>query len=230
MTPARGAIRLTRAAMFSLSAVGLAVAAHAVGGEPVSGPVALALVPAVMLVVNLLAARRRGPLVLVLTMGVTQVALHAALMAAHLASSCRMAVQHPGGLTGSAHTAVVSASACDPAMAGHPASDVLAMSPRMFVAHAVSATLLALLLARGEAAFWALAGCLGFRLVLPQVPELPPARRPLPALVSEALLPQSHVPRRSVRRRGPPESMPVRLAAVRLLDSVASAPMVLPAL
>src|SRR5689334_10842640 len=94
MTPARGAIRLTRAAMFSLSAVGLAVAAHAAGGERVSLPVALFCVPAVMLVVNLLAARRRGAVSLVLAMGATQVALHAVLMAAVMSDGCRMAGRH----------------------------------------------------------------------------------------------------------------------------------------
>lgn len=189
--------------MFSLSAVGLATAAHASGGEPVSLPVAALCVPALMLVVNLLAARRRGPLFLIVSMGATQVALHAVLMTAAVASSCRMVGQHPaaGHRSGAVST-------CDPAMASHQTSDMFAMSPRMFAAHALSAALMALLLARGEAAIWALAESLGFRLDLPRAPELPPARRPLPVLVREALLPQADVPRRSVRRRGPPAVRP----------------------
>ncbi|GAB3253728.1 hypothetical protein [Kineosporia babensis] len=219
MIPTRGAIRLTRAAMFSLSAAGLAIAAHAAGGEAVSLPVALACVPAVMLVVNLLAARRRGPVSLVLAMAGTQFLLHAALMAADLAAGCRMSAQHlsslaaagPGSAsaaTASGHTAVTTATCDATAMAGHQASDMFTMSPRMFAAHALSATLLALLLAKGEAAIWALTSSLSFRLTLPRIPELPPARRALPVLVREALLPQADVPRQSVRRRGPPALVP----------------------
>ena len=207
MTPARGAIRLTRTAIFSLSAVGLAVAAHAGGGEPVNLVVALLCVPAVMLVVNLLAGRRRGPAALVLAMSGTQFALHTALMAAEMAGSCRMTAQH---LASGAHASTLSG--CSPGMSGHQTSDLFAMSPRMLAAHALSATLLALLLARGEAAIWALAGCLGFRLTLPHLPAPPPARSPLPVLVREALLPRAVVPRRTVRRRGPPK--PVLLQAL----------------
>lgn len=56
MTPAAGAFRLTRGALFALGAVGLASGAHLAGGEPVSLPVALLAVGAVMLVANPLAA------------------------------------------------------------------------------------------------------------------------------------------------------------------------------
>jgi hypothetical protein len=201
MTPARGAIRLTRSAMFSLSAVGLAVAAHAAGNERVSLPVALACVPAVMLVVNLLAGRRRGPVALLLAMGSTQIVLHVALMAAVMSDGCRMVGEH---LTTGVSHASIAVDTCDPAMAGHPASDMFVMSVRMFTAHAIAAALLALLLARGEAAIWALVGNLGFRLRLPRVAPLPPAISLLPVVAPEALLPRADVPRRAVRRRGPP--------------------------
>ncbi len=206
MTPARGAIRLTRSAMFSLTAVGLAVAAHAAGNERVSLPVALACVPAVMLVVNLLAGRRRGPVALLLAMGSTQVVLHVALMAAVMSDGCRMVGSHLA--TGASHAAIT-VDTCDPAMGGHQASDIFVMSLRMFTAHALAAALLALLLARGEAAIWALTGALGFRLRLPRVAQLPPAVAPLPIVAREALLPRADVPRRAVRRRGPPLLAPV---------------------
>ncbi|GAB6897610.1 hypothetical protein JCM9957A_07000 [Kineosporia succinea] len=207
MSPGRGAIRLARAAIFSLSAVSLAVAAHAAGGERVSLPVAAACVPGVMLVVNLLAARRRGPVSLVVAMALTQATLHAVLMAAIMSDGCRMA----GGHATSGHGAV-GVTPCDPAMAGHQASDMFAMSPRMFAAHAVAALALALLLERGEAAVWALtrvvahllAGGLGLAHALSRPVALAPAARPLPVPVREALLPRADVPRRTVRRRGPP--------------------------
>ncbi|GLY30058.1 hypothetical protein [Kineosporia sp. NBRC 101731] len=202
MTPARGAIRLARSAMFSLTAVSLAVAAHAAGGERVSLPVAVLCVPAVMLVVNLLAARRRGAVSLVLGLGVTQIVLHVALMAAIMSDGCRMAGRHLSShVTG---YGAASLTTCDSAMAGHQASDMFAMSPRMFTAHTVAVLLLALLLARGEAVVWALTGNLSHRLALPRVVTPPPAVRPLPVLLREALLPLADVPRRSVRRRGPP--------------------------
>ncbi|GAA3595315.1 hypothetical protein GCM10022223_08070 [Kineosporia mesophila] len=204
MTPARGAIRLTRSAMFSLTAVSLAVAAHAAGGERVSLPVAVLCVPAVMLVVNLLAARRRGAVSLMLGLGVTQVVLHAALMAAIMSDGCRMAGRHLSSTHAVTGYGAASVTTCDPGMAGHQASDMFSMSPRMFAAHAVAVLLLALLLARGEAMVWALTGNLSHRLALPRVVTPPPAMRPLPVLVREALLPLADVPRRGVRRRGPP--------------------------
>ncbi|MBT0769701.1 hypothetical protein KIH74_12255 [Kineosporia sp. J2-2] len=201
MSPGRGAIRLTRSALFALSAVGLAVAAHASGGERVSVPVAVACVPAVMLVVNLLAARRRGPVSLVLAMGATQAVLHVTLMAAVMSDGCRMAGRHL--VTAAGHSSA-SVTGCDPAMAGHQAADMFTLSPVMLTAHAVAAALLALLLARGEAAVWALVGCLAHRLALPRLAVLPPAAGPLPVPAREALLPRSDVPRHAVRRRGPP--------------------------
>ncbi len=72
MAPGTGLLRLTRTAFFAVSAVGLASAAHLAADDDVSAVTAVLAVPAVMIVVNLLAAGRRGPLGLFLGMGLTR--------------------------------------------------------------------------------------------------------------------------------------------------------------
>src|SRR5687767_2698985 len=88
VAPGEGALRLTRAAGFAVSAVGLAGAAHLADGDEVPLSAALLAVPLVMLVVHLLAGRRAGPLGLFLGMGLTQVALHLGFMAASITPTC----------------------------------------------------------------------------------------------------------------------------------------------
>ena len=205
VAPGRGALRLTRSALFALAAVGLAAAAHLSGGETVSPLAGLLSVPAVMIVVNLLAARERGRASLLLAMGVTQVGLHLAFMAASITRSCQATGGHlmPAMPAGS-RPATQLTMQCGPVMTHGGATSGLWPSTPMLIAHALAGVLLVLVLAHGEKAVWALAACLRFRLVLPG-PAVPlPALRPLPVLGAAAVRPRSAIHRRSVRRRGPP--------------------------
>jgi hypothetical protein len=74
----------------------------------------------------------------------------------------------------------------------------------MLLAHLLAALLLALLLARGEAAVWALASSLRFHFVLPgPVGQLPVVRQsPVPVAVVRRVPKPVHL--RTLRRRGPP--------------------------
>jgi hypothetical protein len=213
VAPERGALRLTRAALFALSAVGLACAAHLFGGgDGVSPTAALLACPAVMIVVNLLAARQRGPGVLLVVMGLTQLVLHLAFMAASSAQTCTIAgdghpmAAMPASSAGPARFAVQ----CGPPMTHHGANGQLWPSGPMLLAHLLATVMLVLVLARGEQAVWALASCLSFRLIRsgPAV-RLPVASR-LPVPPAPLVRPRPAIPRRGVRRRGPP--VPVRAA------------------
>jgi len=202
VVPGTGLLRLTRAAFFAVSAVGLASAAHLATGEGVAPAVALFSVPAVMIVVNLLAAGRRGPVGLLLGMGLTQIVLHLTFMVTSIAPSCvpssSMNVMAMGAEHG--HFAVV----CE-RVGGHgSAAGGLWPSPAMALSHALATLLLVLLLARGEAAVWALAACLRFRFLLPGTVVLLPAVRPLPVVAAAARRVPRTVHLRTVRRRGPP--------------------------
>jgi hypothetical protein len=204
VAPDRGALRLTRVALFALAAVGLAGAAHLIGGETVSPVAALIAVPAVMVVANLLGSARRGPISLIIAMGFTQIALHIGFMAASLTQACH-AVQAPmAEMAGSAgHTSVVLS--CRPGMThGGTALGGLWPSPSMLLAHLGAAALLALLLARGESAVWALAAALGFGFALPATAVAGPVVRRVPVPARIVVLPRTSVWRRGVRRRGPP--------------------------
>jgi hypothetical protein len=190
-------------ALFALAAVGLAVGAHLAGDEPVPTTVALAAVPAVMIVMNLLAGRRRGPTGLFAVMGLVQVVLHLAFMLAAGAEHCTAVGMHamPG-----AHPGTPMAVSCEPAMLHEGMSGQLRPSPVMALGHILATVLVVLLLARGEAAIWALAATVRRRIVLPgqhQALQLPAARR-LPVTRRGASLPRCDVSRRWVRRRGPP--------------------------
>jgi hypothetical protein len=198
-------------ALFALSAVGLAAAAHVIGGGTASAVVALAAVPGVMLVVNLLATRRRSLKSLLPVMAVTQFVLHQAFMVTSSAAGCQVG----GGGGGMARMA---------ASAGHIGSDqhsqfavrcAAQMKPTamsgiwppslMFLMHVLATVLLALLLAHGETAVWALASWLGFRgLRLTRLPRPLALNRSLPVLNARVFRPISAVHRRTVRRRGPP--------------------------
>jgi hypothetical protein len=198
VAPGRGAIRLTRVALFACCAVGLAAGAHLAGGEPIPTRVALASVPAVMMVMNLLAARRRGLLSLLPAMGLIQVGLHLAFMLASSAGNCR-------AIGGHVMTGASVGMSCHPAMASGGMAGRMWPSPMMLLAHGLATVLVVLLLAHGESAIWALVGALGFRITLPEAgAEIVFGVRRLPVAGLAAFLPRSQVPRRGVRRRGPP--------------------------
>lgn len=202
MTPGSGLLRLTRAAFFAVSAVGLASAAHLAAGDGVPMSMALLSVPPVMIVINRFAAGRRGPISLFLGMGLTQIVLHVAFMVTSIASTCAPSPTLTGMAATGEHRHL--AVACEP-MSGHgTAASELWPSPSMAVAHALATLLLVLLLARGEAAVWALVSCLQFRFVLPDAVELLPAVRQLPVAAAAARRVPRTVHQRTVRRRGPP--------------------------
>jgi hypothetical protein len=204
VAPGAGAIRLTRVTLFALAAVGLTVGAHLAGGEQVPVPLALAGVPVVMIVINLLATRRRGIGTLLPAMGVMQVLLHVAFMLVSTAGGCRAVGDHMmAGSPGVSSAGMVGMS-CDPAMAGAGGHERMWPTTSMAIAHVLATVLIVLLLAYGESAIWALAGCLRFRFTLPGAQIPLPAARPLAVVVRAAFLPRSDVPRRGVRRRGPP--------------------------
>jgi hypothetical protein len=204
VAPGRGAIRLTRVALFALGAVGLAVGAHLAGGEAVSPAVALASVPAVMIVVNLLAARRRGRISLLLAMGLTQLGLHLTFMITSATAGCHAASGQVGHVMAGARGGARFTMSCDPSMMPAGAAHRMWPTPTMALAHVLATVLMVLLLGYGESAIWALAACLRFRIALPGVIVRLPVDRRLPVLGRAALYPRSTVRRDAVRRRGPP--------------------------
>jgi hypothetical protein len=205
VAPGEGALRLTRVGLFAVSAVGLAVAAHLIGGDDVPPLMAVLAVPAVMLAVNLLATRRRGPVGLFLGMGLTQVLLHVAFMTTSVTAGC-IPPAPPPAMAGMAmdgrHPHL--AAACAPVTGPLAHLPQLWPSASMALAHTLATALLVLLLARGEATVWALAACRGFRFRLPAVAVLPPAVRRLPVAAAASPRAPQTVHRRTVRRRGPP--------------------------
>jgi hypothetical protein len=195
-------MRLTRVALFALTAVALASVAHVVGGGPVDPGTALLAVPAVMVVVNLLGARRRGVRSLLPVMGLTQLALHLAFMISSVSQTCRVVApvgDHPMVMPRA--TVTCGSAAGQPMQHGSAANW---SSTAMTVAHVLATVLLVLVLAYGEAVVWALASCLGVRLAVPGPPALLPPLRPLRVAGTTVVRPISTVPRSGIRRRGPP--------------------------
>ena len=202
MAPETGLLRLTRAAFFAVSAVGLASAAHLAAGDDVPASIALFSVPVVMIIVNVLAASRRGPGGLFVGMGLTQIVLHVAFMMTSIAPACGPASAMSGmAMTGEhGHFAVV----CEP-VTGHGTTVAgLWPSAPMALAHLLATLLLVLLLARGEKAVWALAASLRFRFLRPAPAVLLPAVRRLPVVTTTAHRGSQTVHLHTVRRRGPP--------------------------
>jgi len=202
-------LRLARAAFFAVSAVGLASAAHLAIGEVVPTAVAVGSVPIVMIVVHLLAAGRRGPVGLLVGMGLTQIALHIGFMLTSIAPACLPSSAMSGmAMSGNHRHSVV---VCEP-VGGHGGTVAgLWPSPSMALAHALATLVLVLLLARGEAAVWALAAALRFRFLRPGPAVLLPRTRPMPVPGTAVRRGPQTVHLRSVRRRGPPLTVPVVL-------------------
>ncbi len=201
MTPGTGLLRLTRAAFFAVSAVGLASAAHVAAGDDVPALMALLSIPAMMIIVNRLAAGRRGPIGLFLGMGLTQIVLHLAFMVTSIAPACApSSAMTELAMAKHGHVAM----ACEPISGHGGAAAQLWPSASMALAHTLATVLLVLLLARGEAAVWALAACLRFRFVLPGTAVQLPNVRHVPVAAAVARRSPTPVHRRTVRRRGPP--------------------------
>ena len=222
MAPGKGALRLTRVAIFALAAVGLAAAAHVAGGESVSPMVAVLAVALVMLVMNPFAGRRRGRISLLLSMGLTQAGLHLTFMAASIARDCQPVGGQPMASMSRLAPAAPAAEAtgavgvaggrplafqCGSAMTHAGANGDLRPAAGMLLVHALAAVLMVVLLTHGEAAVWALAAGLRFQcFLLGSAPPLPPACR-LPVAATDSYRPGSTVsPCAPWRRRGPPRT------------------------
>jgi hypothetical protein len=160
--PDAGALRLARATGLGLSAFALSLMAHvAAGGSAPSATASLIAVSATVWVSIFLTGRRLNRPTLVATIGVSQVLLHQLFEATTGNGSCMTIIHaHADHLT---NGAVTMCSQGAPAMAHH-AGPSLAMT----LAHALAAVAIGLVLARGEAALWFLAG-----LIWPRVAERP---------------------------------------------------------
>ncbi|NUP73727.1 MAG: hypothetical protein HOQ07_03625, partial [Sinomonas sp.] len=181
------------AAVVAGATVFLAAAAHTVGGGVLPDPLILAAVLALVLAPVVLLSRRKisGPSMLaVLSAG--QLALHEAFGALSVTSGPVPVLAPEGG-----HVHVLGA--LSPA---HAAGGTHTESPAMMAAHAVATLVTALLLARGEAALWALLSWLR-----PLVRVLAALRlHPFPALpaFTEESRPGIRPSLRLPTRRGPP--------------------------
>ncbi|MCE0536113.1 hypothetical protein LWF15_11385 [Kineosporia rhizophila] len=174
-----------------------------------SGPLALSLAPALMLVMNLPIANRRGVTFVLLSMGLAQAALHLILMAAVMGDGCHITGGVQSHTPGGVNPVTGVSDFCQTAMTGHTMADLLPTSA-MFIAHALATALMVLLLAKGEDAVWALVGALSFRGILARIPYMLPTAAPEPILTRERLLPNVDVSRCLVRRRGPPRTASVQ--------------------
>lgn len=143
-------LRLARTVAWTLAAGGLSTGAHlaAGGGLPSTG--GMVLIVGLLLWSGLVLTQwRLGRAAMAVTLGGSQVVLHALLSAGHPDPTCAVGGGHHEMVLGCASGAEMSHT-----------------SPAMVLAHTVAALLLALVLARGEEAVWFLAGLL--RPVLPQ--------------------------------------------------------------
>jgi hypothetical protein len=197
--PDSGALRLARATGLGLSAFALSLMAHVAAGGSVPSPTAsVVMLSATVWVSIFLTWRRLNRPTMVAAVGSSQVVLHQLFSLSTGAGTCMTMVHaHADHLT---NGAVTLCSQGSPAMAHHGGSSAL-----MTAAHVAAAVAIGLILARGEAALWFLAG-----LVWPGVPDFP--RVPVIGVPEAApLVAQWSVrPRLGIGngdRRGPPAAL-----------------------
>lgn len=141
--PNRGSLWWARASAWTCVAFVLSVGAHVLGGGGAPGLVPATATAMALLWVGLVLTRRRlGPVSLVLSLGTTQVVLHAWFM-------------------------LTSATTPDGGTWAEVAAHLLHMTPSMALAHLIATLAIGWALAKGEAAAWFVAG-----LLRPKVPEL----------------------------------------------------------
>lgn len=172
----RAPLRLPRAGAVALTVLTLAGGAHvAAGGQLPAPPILTALAAVVGLSAVLLAGRKMTAPRLVGYLGTSQLALHLAFS--------RLADAGTSGPTGQPHhgfatTAASSVPAQTPAPYEHLAADA---GSTMTLLHLAATLLTAILLARGEAALWALAAWLKPLHGISETGTIPPRFRVLPA-------------------------------------------------
>ena len=194
----RALFRLSRAAAVACATVWLAAAAHTTAAGSLPDPLilaavlALALLPAVAL-----AGRKISAPAMLAVLSAGQVALHEAFDVLSVSASTPPL---PTPVTGHVHVlGALSAPGAGGQASGHTAT--------MLFAHVLATVVTALLLARGEAALWALLAWLR-----PLVRILTPlALHPTPAVpaFTDDLLPRSWRGLRLPARRGPPAAFAV---------------------
>lgn len=180
LTPTRGAFRVSRGVLLAVTSAVLTDAAHAAagGGLPSTGLTALVTVGVAAAGIGL-AGRRRSPLAILAVLGAAQLATHVLLSVETLAADQGMAT----------------------AMHGMPFDGA-----GMIGAHAIAVLVSAGLLAKADAALFAVAAVLAMVLptvlCAPPVPTAPARTRPFPTPVDRATV--RILLRRSHARRGPP--------------------------
>jgi hypothetical protein len=164
----RAPFRLARAAVVAGSTVLLAAAAHTAGGGALPDPLifvgllALTLLPAAWL-----CGRRVRPAAVLALLGTGQFVLHSAFDALSTAA----AVSQFSPAAGHVHVLGTLPAGGVPAHGAHLNGE----SPAMLLAHALATLAVGLLLARGEAALWALLAWLSPLVRLLLLPALHPA-------------------------------------------------------
>jgi hypothetical protein len=186
--PGQGALRTGRVLTFAVSSMALASAAHVAAGGDVPLLGMLLSLPLVVVAVNPLAGRPRGLLTLGAAMAGVQAMLHVAFLAADSHGACAQISAH-----------------------GHPTAvrcaDMTGMPPStgMLAAHVLAASALVVLLARGEAALWALADRVAFRVRRFLAAVTTPGAGSPPSALLFLVVPQLRDrPGRAQTKRGPP--------------------------
>lgn len=202
-----GPLRVARAAVLGLAALGLAAGAHAAagGGLPSWPALALLSVPVAWLCV-LLTRRTLGLPTLLAALGATQAGLHTAFMAL-APGGCTPAL--PGGPMAGMHgggTGVVAPTGCLAPSAMARDGMAIAAPAWMTLAHVVATAATALLLARGERLLVSLAALLLglFARWATALPVLLVVRRPVAGLGDRTLGWRRSPALRTRHRRGPP--------------------------
>lgn len=196
----RAPFRLPRTAAMALSVMSLAAGAHLLGGGrlPPAPVLAASAALVVLAVVVLTRWKLKSPAVgAVLTGG--QVLLHALFSA--LSPSAAEGPALPAAILGGHQHSVVSAVGHVPVGENTHLHLLWDLGPAMLTAHLAATLATALMLARGEAALWALAAWLRPVRFLSPVTFVHPS--PVPVRARRQVVPRRAVPR-AHPRRGPP--------------------------
>ena len=171
MTTERAPFRIPRAGVLSVTVLGLAAAAHlSAGGHLPAAPVMAALTAVVTVSAVLLAGRKMTFPVLAGYLAAGQVVLHLVFSALPGAGGATPGPVH--------HLRGVVTAAPGPVDGAIPHEHLSAdASPAMLCLHLVATLATALMLARGEAALWALAAWLRPFVELPEPSGLSPGLR-----------------------------------------------------
>lgn len=194
----RALFRLSRAVVLATSVLFLAAGAHLAGGGSLPDPlIVLGLLALVTLPVIALAGRKISTPAMFAVLAAGQLGLHEAF--ASLSTSTSGA---PALAPSAAHVHVLTLLA-----ARGPGQQVHTDTALMLLAHTIATVLTSLLLARGEAALWALLAWLSplVRLLVAASPRPRPA---VPAFIEEALS-RAWRSLRLPSRRGPPSAFAV---------------------